>query len=92
MNLSPLARLLQGAASALASPSASPAASPASHGQCALQAAGGGAEAEEEARTPNGKRLKRSDVLEPPERPVRPRLCELLMRHHREAAMRVDPL
>ena len=88
VNLSPLARLLHAAPSA----SPSPAASPASHGQCALQAAAGReAEAEEEARTPSGKR-QRHDEASPPERPARPRLCELLMRHHREAAMRVDPL
>ena len=92
VNLSPLARLLHGAASASASPAPSPAASPASHGRCALQAAGGCEAEDEGAHTPNGKRQRRSDEAVPPERPARPRLCELLMRHHREAAMRVDPL
>ncbi len=77
--MSPLARLLRGVG-ATPSPSAA-AATPASSPAIAPPAA--------DETTPRSKR-KRVDA--PPARPIRAKLSELLMRHHREAAMLTDPV
>jgi hypothetical protein len=108
VDVSPLARLLRaqpgaatpsfrddGSPSLLRAAAAAAAAALESPIAAAAAAAGAGAGADEV--TPCAKR-KRSDVFggydagAPPARPARVKLSELLMRHHRGAALEMDPL